>query len=92
MSIENVEETSAVDGLSNDATPALVQVTRGQPRAEEIAALVAVITAAASNGGGSNDTSNGPLELWGDKAQALNPRAHFSFSPRSYANGSLGSF
>lgn len=86
--LEDVAE--AAQKLADDATPALFQVTRGNPSAEELAALVAVVTAAAGNGGGDNGGSNGPLEYWGDKSQALNSRGRYSFAPRAFVNGDQG--
>lgn len=105
MSIENMEDqlsdvvledaaevSAAAQKLADDATPPLLQVLRGNPQPEELAALVAVISAAAGNGGGGNGEPTGPLERWGDRSQALNGRGRFSFAPRAFVNGELGLF
>lgn len=87
--VTSAEVSEAAQQLADNATPALLQVLRGNPRPEEIAALIAVVTAAAGNGAGASE-SNGPLERWGDKAQAINGRGRYSFAPRAFVNGELG--
>lgn len=89
MSIESMEAELSQEAESAPA-PALLQVVKGNPSAEELAALVAVITAAASNAGDGSNESTGPLDRWGDKSQALNLRGQYSFAPRSFVNGDLG--
>ncbi|WP_084611520.1 acyl-CoA carboxylase epsilon subunit [Tomitella biformata] len=101
MSIENIEDkldgivledvAEAAQKLADDATPALLKVLRGNPEPEELAALVAVVTAAAGNGNGNGEPT-GPLEYWGDKSQALNTRGRYSFAPRAFVNGELGQY
>ena len=89
-------DTTAADGQDTGGgaapaapaagAPALLRVTKGSPRPDELAALVAVI-AAASGGGAPDD--HGPLDLWGDHDDALDgmPRV---FSPRAYQSGRFG--
>ncbi len=72
-----------------DSLELLLQVLRGNPQPEELAALVAVVTAAAGNGNGASE-SNGPLERWGDLSQAINTRGRYSFAPRAFVNGDQG--
>ncbi|WP_072687958.1 acyl-CoA carboxylase subunit epsilon [Rhodococcus marinonascens] len=62
-----------------------VKVVKGSPTAEEVAALVAVLSAMAASGGADRG-SNLPPESWG--APTAMHRANIPFSPSSFLNGS----
>jgi hypothetical protein len=70
----------AVSAEANDeavsATPAAVRVVKGNPSDEELAALVAVLTAA--QGGSESAGDSRPRELWGSPELL-----HRRFAPQS---------
>jgi Acyl-CoA carboxylase epsilon subunit len=76
QSIESAELSDAAATLGE-----AIRVVKGNPSDEEIAALVAVLTAAAASAGPVADTR--PPELWGSPA-AMH-RTFAPFSPYSFA-------
>ncbi|MET0195815.1 acyl-CoA carboxylase subunit epsilon [Rhodococcus sp. RS1C4] len=72
---------SAELGADTAAAASAIRIVKGDPSDEEIAALVAVLTAAQSSGSAPADTR--PAELWGSPVTMH--RTHAPFSPYSFA-------
>ncbi len=94
VSIDDLGEELSAAGAAGAApeaaapeAPALLRVVKGDPSPEELAALVAVIAAAGAGGGAPAE--DGPLDLWGDRDDALDGRPRM-FSPRAYQSGRFG--
>lgn len=61
--------------MSDESTPeerrALFRVVRGEPTAEEVAALAVTLAAAVVAGGGAGTPDAGPLSAWNDRGALL---------------------
>ncbi|UYP17859.1 acyl-CoA carboxylase subunit epsilon [Rhodococcus sp. Z13] len=73
-----VEETPA-----EPATAPALRIVKGNPTDEDVAVLVAVLSAAAASAGGE-DGDGKPAETWGDPTRMH--RQWAPFSPYSYPN------
>lgn len=86
---ELIESAGIDDAVGNDDAAVqdqrreAIRVVKGNPSDEEIAALVAVLTAAAAGASGPAGDSR-PPELWGTPASMH--RTYAPFSPYSFAS------
>lgn len=64
-------------------TAAAIRVVKGEPSDEELAALVAVLSAGAASGSGTPESSR-PRETWG--APETLHRPSYPFSPASFGH------
>jgi len=64
----STEQTSTPQGAETPTAAPFVQVLRGQPSTEDLAALVAVFAGAAGGGG---EPAAAPRNLWGHPADKL---------------------
>ncbi|WP_212761445.1 acyl-CoA carboxylase subunit epsilon [Nocardia uniformis] len=76
----DVVDTAVVEAETSIAGP-IVQVLKGNPSDDEVAALVAVFAAAAASGSAA-DGSRGPADMWG--RPTLLHRGSSPFSPYAF--------
>ncbi|WP_149360716.1 acyl-CoA carboxylase epsilon subunit [Lolliginicoccus suaedae] len=83
---ESTPEASGTETSDAEAIgPAFLRVERGQPTAEELAAVVAVLAGAAAASAAAGVQDPRPRELWGDLVDNL--RHNPPLPPRAYVNG-----
>ncbi|WP_278315383.1 acyl-CoA carboxylase epsilon subunit [Lolliginicoccus levis] len=79
-------EASAPEASApEESAPVFLRVERGQPTADELAAVVAVLAGAAAASAGAGVQDPRPRELWGDPVDNL--RHNPPLPPRAYVNG-----
>lgn len=77
----DVADTAVVEAETSNAGP-IIQVLKGNPTDDELAALVAVVAAAAAAGANSGSGSQGPADMWG--RPTLLHRGTSPFSPYAF--------
>ncbi|MBD8506578.1 acyl-CoA carboxylase subunit epsilon [Hoyosella sp. G463] len=81
----NPEESNPEVGNTEGGAPVFLRVERGEPTAEELAALVAVLAGAAASSARAGSQDPRPRELWGDPVDNL--RHNPPLPPRAYVYG-----
>ncbi|WP_019932990.1 acyl-CoA carboxylase subunit epsilon [Nocardia sp. BMG111209] len=82
LSVEELVDTivSAVSGPESPAGP-VIRILKGSPTADEIAAVISVLSAAAAAGSAA-PVASGPIDMWG--RPSFMHRGTSSFSPYAY--------
>ena len=78
--------SGVADGSSGAAAEPLLRIVRGNPTAEEVAALVAVVAAAGSSGEGSGGADR-EMSSWADRGRLL--RQPLEHGPHAWRSSAL---